>query len=334
MSFLFNKLVTEGTLPDFSGIASNNEYDKEVDAVIEPTIESLVSYDCDRQCDVYRVEAAMAKTEAVCIEAYVRATTDSEKEHIQATFEASVSGAIAKIKEYILKAIAAIKSFLKKLWQHIKDAGTQIKAFFVKYGKLLKDKDCTGLKVKWVKVNLGLKFDVFSKFESAVKAANAEGKDSKKKASELVSDAGIPSAEDYKKACLSEVFPDGPEPKEVEFNSVRNEAIAIEDEGSLLKDCQAISRVAETFEKQVKSLKNDDSSKLALDVLGIAKSYVNILAKTAASAVGVYRRCAWSACRSAITYHPKKDNKGAEKTATGESFNGGTLLDQLMAEVM
>lgn len=154
MSALFDAIM-EGnyTIPGYN--SETNEYDN------DPALESLISedpitmYEVANECytAMVAVDGAMARAEnAIALEAL--SATPERRSELKVAMEGLAGDVWFKLKSLAKRIWAAIKKWAKKAWDKIKQLGDRIKAFFGKYGDVLRNKRCPGLRVVWQKIDL------------------------------------------------------------------------------------------------------------------------------------------------------------------------------------
>lgn len=135
--------------------------DTQLDAATEADIDARITDDAytvsqyTGECfyDMMACEAAMYAVEGRCSVNYMAATTESAKAQAVAAMEASISGAINKVKELASRAWEAVKKFIKKVWQKIKGFAATLRNAFKKFSESIDQSKLSGLKVKWQNIS-------------------------------------------------------------------------------------------------------------------------------------------------------------------------------------
>ena len=134
--------------------------DTQLDAATEADIEARITDDAftvsqyTGECfyEMMACEAAMYAVEGRCSVNYMAATSESAKAHAVAALEASISGAINKIKDLAIRAWEAVKKFIKKVWQKIKGFAATLRNAFKKFSESIDQSKLGGLKIKWQEI--------------------------------------------------------------------------------------------------------------------------------------------------------------------------------------
>lgn len=134
--------------------------DTQLDAATEADIDARITDDAytvsqyTGECfyQMMACEAAMYAVEGRCSVNYMAATTESAKAKSVAAMEASISGAINKVKELATRAWEAVKKFIKKVWQKIKGFAATLRNAFKKFSESIDQNKLGGLKVKWQEI--------------------------------------------------------------------------------------------------------------------------------------------------------------------------------------
>lgn len=171
---LYESVVNESFGTDFLG-----EADTRLDPAIEAEINDRVNDDASfmqytGECltGMMALEAAMAKFDGMmAVKAIVAKNSNdaAAMEALDATMEGFVSDAWETLKEWVNKAYQAIKAFLIKQWNRLKGAANVVKAFFTKYGDVLRSMNVPDCKVKWLNINIDGGEKVFNKFNGEIK---------------------------------------------------------------------------------------------------------------------------------------------------------------------
>ena len=132
----------------------NNNYYKGLNDPIDDTAESMLYASQECMVGIVAVEAAIATMEGQTAVAIMKTNDSYEKQRLVSTYEGFISDAWEKIKEWIRKAYETVKRWLQKVWNKIKQGADMVKAFFTKYGSVLREKDTSGLEVKWCEITL------------------------------------------------------------------------------------------------------------------------------------------------------------------------------------
>jgi hypothetical protein len=99
-----------------------------------------------------------------------RAAEDEEAmEAAVIAMEGFVGDVWEALKEIVKKAYTAIKTFLIKVWNKFKGYGNVVKAFFTKYGDVLRHKRVPGLRVKWEEIRVTAAEPVMNRFLDVVR---------------------------------------------------------------------------------------------------------------------------------------------------------------------
>ena len=139
------------------GYAADTQLDAATEADIDARISdepfTVAQYTGECFYEMMACEAAMYAVEGRCSVNYMAATTESAKAETVAAMEASISGAVNKIKDLASRAYEAVKKFIKKVWQKIKGFAATLRNAFKKFSESIDQSKLDGLKVKWQDIN-------------------------------------------------------------------------------------------------------------------------------------------------------------------------------------
>ena len=151
MSYFFDRIMNESFRYGSTSLSSKDMY--EIDSQITDDPISMYNYTSECINNIYKIDAAYARFESMNIVSLLEAKSRGDSYKIQQlsyTMEGAVGDMIQKIKEWIKKAYEAIKKFLKKCWTKLKTRIDIIRGQIGKYEDVLKNRDLSGCKIKWV----------------------------------------------------------------------------------------------------------------------------------------------------------------------------------------
>jgi hypothetical protein len=179
-------------------------------------------------------------------------------EETVATMEGFVGDVWETLKEWIIKAYTAIKNFIIKAWNKMKGAAGVVKAFFTKYGTVLREKRVPGLNVKWCRIQMLAATQVYNTFLRHIEGIRQRVKPiilhvlaigpggyadvhrsqnqagfSQNELNQAM--AAIPSPHDINVSLARNIYPAGETSHDVPFEAIRNAAIEAADIGSYKK---------------------------------------------------------------------------------------------------
>ena len=158
MAGLLDRVLSESYIGGFDNSVSP-AIEAEVNSRIinDEDSSDMMQYTGECMMGMLAIEAVVAQRDGeVAIECMYRKQIGDIAgiESVVATFEGFLGNAWEKIKEWIKKAYTAIKNFLIKIWNKLKGYANQVKAFFTKYGDVLRNMTISGLKVDFGQINL------------------------------------------------------------------------------------------------------------------------------------------------------------------------------------
>ena len=158
MANLFNQVVTEN-YTGFGGEGVSVAIENEVNLRITEDEDSgnMMQYTGECLMGMMAIETVIAQKEGEMAIQYMNARASgstSTMESLVATFEGFIGDAWEKIKEWIKKAYTAVKNFLIKIWNKLKGYAATVKAFFGKYGDVLRSINDTGAKCEWGTIHI------------------------------------------------------------------------------------------------------------------------------------------------------------------------------------
>ena len=267
---LFDQVLNESYSADLGGTtvdsldATEESY---INDVITDEPVTLFQYTGECSNAIMALEAAEARMEGMMAVKLMNARAAKDEaamEEAVVTMEGFVGNMWETLKEIIKKAYAAVKAFLIKVWNKMKGYGNVVKAFFTKYGDVLRHKRVPGLRVKWEKINvmaaepIMMRYinqiaGVISRIENGISQVRNDSNleygagethrsfDSNHNAvhgTHIAVNQGLPSPHDINSALDAAIYPDrdrSHEDLEAEFEHIRPEAIEAADISSYKK---------------------------------------------------------------------------------------------------
>lgn len=176
MANLFNQVVNE----NYTGIGGEGvslAIENEVNLRITEDDDSgnMMQYTGECLMGMMAIETAIAQKEGEVAVRYMNARStgsSSAMESLVATFEGFIGDAWEKIKEWVKKAYTAVKNFLIKIWNKLKGYAATVKAFFGKYGDVLRGINDSGAKCEWGTIDITKVQGVYDEYEKNI--ANAQ----------------------------------------------------------------------------------------------------------------------------------------------------------------
>lgn len=330
----------DGILLEEKDVATDVEMEE--DDAVDETEESMEEAYSRYVIDAIQLETAMVRVDSVCTEQYRDAETATDRAVVVSVYENAVTDFLSRSKDKLVKAVRAIWTWIKKNFEKIyKVVSVQIKAFFKKYGELLKDKQFDAVKVKYVKVNI-VNFteaplnDVKKAVADILKCKNAEElKTAEEHHKDLLEKI---NKDEFKEKVENAMFPEGKEAKEVTFGSIRNDIISNLDnydtlsktvEKILNKSLDEINNIIKDLDKEGDYPEaNKAAMKYARAGLSQCKKYVSL----GMISLGVLRGNSIKVARTVLHRGTKAqvDAKYPKKEATKES----TLLNDMLATII
>jgi hypothetical protein len=287
-------------------------------------------------------------------------------EETVATMEGFVGDAWETLKEWVIKAYTAIKNFIIKAWNKMKGAAGVVKAFFTKYGSVLREKRVPGLLVKWCDIRMLAATSVYNTYLRHIEQIRQQVKPLIVRITTPTSQThvssnqagfspnqlnsvlnNIPSPHDINTALTREIYPNGETSRDVPFEGIRNAAIEAADIGSYKKYVDNFLALGDKSRaeslKSIQEVKQEHAKtkEIAKNAgVGAAHSAVR---RCLNAQIELHRMCtsamyraakrmqsqSVSACRKAIMYHA---TKGEGATSTSESYVP-TGVDAYMSEL-
>jgi hypothetical protein len=263
---LFDQVVNESYSADLGGYAEDkldSATESYIDSVITDDPVTMVAFTGECMMGIMALEAAEARMEGMMAVKLMNARAAEDQEAMEAavvTMEGFVGDVWEALKEIVKKAYTAIKTFLIKVWNKFKGYGNVVKAFFTKYGDVLRHKRVPGLRVKWERINLDGAERVMNEhlgnarraIETLVRSRNVHGAVNRMTdgaykhdknlsaahATSRVGDVALPSPHEINSDLNQAMYPDqnrSSEDLEQEFERVRSEAIEAADISSYKK---------------------------------------------------------------------------------------------------
>ena len=350
MSSLLESVVNESYGPEFGGLGYAGEgLSPEVEAEINDRVsdepETMFAYTSECMMGMLALEAAGAKMDGLCAVRFAAARANGDQaamEETVATMEGFLGDVWETLKEWIIKAYTAIKNFLIKAWNKMKGAANVVKAFFTKYGKVLRDKKVPGLLVKWCNIQMLAANQVYNNYLRQIEQIRNQvtplitrifTAQLKPEAMRNVLDR-IPTPHDINVALKRGIYPQGETASDVEFERIRSAAIEAADIGSYKKyidnflslgDKSRAESLKSIQEFKQEHAKSGETHKVA----GVGQAHsavrrclnaeIELHRMTTSALYSAAKRMqaqSISACRKAIMYHA---TKGEGATSTSES---------------
>lgn len=162
-----------------SGFGDDSKLDPAIEAGIAEYVDdevSLNTYVGECFVGMMAMEAAIAKFDGTMALKAVAAKQNNDSvalEQLDVAYEGFAENAWEKLKEWVRKAYVAVKNFLIRQWNKLKGTYAKVKAFFGKYGDVLR-KMQSNVDVKWVKVDIQAGFKEFEKINSEIETCNSK----------------------------------------------------------------------------------------------------------------------------------------------------------------
>jgi hypothetical protein len=264
---LLESVVNESYGPEFGGVgyADGEGLSAAVESEINDRVtdepETMFAYTSECMMGMLALEAAEAKMDGLCAVKFAAARANGDEalmEETVATMEGFVGDVWETLKEWIIKAYTAIKNFIIKAWNKMKGAAGVVKAFFTKYGTVLREKRVPGLMVKWCNIQMLAATQVYNTFLRHIEAIRQRVKPiilhvlaigpggyadihrsqnqagfSQNELNQAM--AAIPSPHDINVSLARNIYPAGETSHDVPFEAIRNAAIEAADIGSYKK---------------------------------------------------------------------------------------------------
>ena len=351
---------------DVMGISMESSYNSNsynIEDPIDDTTESVLFASHECMIGMVAIEAAVAKFEGQTAVAILKTNDSYEKQRLVSTYEGFVSDAWEKLKEWIRKAYETVKRWLQKIWTKIKQGADMVKAFFTKYGNVLRQKDTSGLQVMWCKIKIDGGESVR---DQALKYIDTKIKDVEdinygsngNKAHEHLRTL-LDKVHTFRKEMIDAIYigSKGQEAEETEFDSIKDEALKAADIGSTQKlvaeymrlgddgSNDAIKRINDAMKKNNKDNKTTgDEAKdynnqtnvrrASLNQLYRAKLQVyNISATVSLEAAKRMRAQSIAACRKAI-FHNAEESYIPNSNNYSNSMESASTLDSILSSIM
>lgn len=171
---LFDMVATESYSPDmYDGEFNGLDYaaEADIDAVITDDPTTVFAYTSGCMENMLALEAAEAKMEGLMSVQLMNARAAGDEaamEETVVTMEGFLGNVWEALKELVVKAYTAIKNFLIKAWNKFKGYANVVKAFFGKYGEVLRSKRVPGCMVKWTEIRVLGGEQVFHQYYSII----------------------------------------------------------------------------------------------------------------------------------------------------------------------
>ena len=343
----------------------NNNYYKGLNDPIDDTAESMLYASQECMVGIVAVEAAIATMEGQTAVAIMKTNDSYEKQRLVSTYEGFISDAWEKIKEWIRKAYETVKRWLQKVWNKIKQGADMVKAFFTKYGSVLREKDTSGLEVKWCEITLDGANSVIKAEMSDLNTAETDIKRiiSANADVDSITDnvkAKIARTHDFREMCISAIYtgPKGQEAEDKEFvGAIKNQALEAADIGSTQKlvseymklgddgNNDAIKYINEMMKENNKNNKTTGSDAkdihnttnilrtLTNQILRAKLQVYNIAATTTLEAAKRLRSQSIAACRKAI-FHNTEESYTPNNYKYSNSMESTSQLNNILANIM
>jgi len=157
---LFDQVLNESYSADLGGYSYDSldaAEESYINDVITDDPVTLFQYTGECSNAIMALEAAEARMEGMMCVKFMNARAANDEvamEETVATMEGFIGNMWETLKEIVKKAYAAVKAFLIKVWNKMKGYGNVVKAFFTKYGDVLRHKRVPGLRVKWERIEI------------------------------------------------------------------------------------------------------------------------------------------------------------------------------------
>lgn len=306
---LFDQVVNESYSADLGADVETQALDATeesyIDGIITDDPVTMFSYTGECTNAIMALEAAEARMEGMMAVKLMNARQAGDEAAMEATvvtMEGFVGNVWEALKELIQKAYTAIKNFLIKVWNKFKGYGNVVKAFFTKYGDVLRHKAVPGLMVKWERIDLDGAMTVYNNFVRTIEhnmsrltsgqgiakavngvtdaiggSANAWKHDSNVRRSmqpnaSLDAAGGLPTPHEINTALEREIYPDrsrtsDPEHEEP-FERVRSDAIEAADISSYKKYIDNFLALGNKGNKELLKAVEDAKKQLARNRAG------------------------------------------------------------------
>lgn len=377
MAGLLDRVVSESYIGAFGN---------EVSPAIESEVNSRIINDEDSsdmmqytgEClmGMLAIETVVAQKEGeVSVEYMIKRQNgdNAALEALVATFEGFLGDAWEKIKEWVKKAYTAVKNFLIKIWNKLKGYGNTIKAFFTKYGDVLRSmKIPSSFKVEWGTINILAAKNTYDTHITTINtimtslnstltkinASDTRGASGDEHLRHMLDGNGtgsspMPSPHQIQSEINKAIYgqESGYEKKEEPFDSKKAEIIEAADIGNVSKyinnflglgdqnmkyDLGVIDNHKKQVEKGADARKENHLTKiLAAERRCInAKLQLHRMVVAAMTSAAKHKiSLAVSACRKAIMYHSTK-GEGATPTTDSWDPSSSASFDEMFATIM
>jgi len=199
-----------------------------IEAMVTEDPSTMIEYVAGCTEGMVALEAAVAMAEGRCAVKYVTATESAAKEEATATMEGVLANAWDALKEMAEKAWEAIKKFIKKAWNKMKGYYNVVKAFFGKYGAVIKGKNVNP-EISWTEIDLSQGVNIATRLVDNLPAAS--DKDDEFYTSHSTGSGSNQSNQEYYDEIHGAFFPDGEDAKKSNWKAHKEQAIKVADQG-------------------------------------------------------------------------------------------------------
>jgi len=371
---LLESVVNESYGPEFGDMHVTEEglssaVESEIFDRVTDEPETMFAYTSECMMGMLALEAAEAKIDGLCAVKFAAAREAGNQvamEETIATMEGFVGDAWETLKEWVIKAYTAIKNFIIKAWNKMKGAAGVVKAFFTKYGTVLREKRVPGCYVKWCNIQMLGAMTVYNSYLRHIEQIRAQVRPIIMRITTPTSQthvsanqAGftpnqlnavlehIPSPHDINMSLTREIYPQGETSRDVSFESVRGAAIEAADIGSYKKYVDNFLALGDKSRqeslKSIQEVKQEHAkTKEIARNAGVSAAH-SAVRRCLNAEIELHRMCtsamyraakrmqsqSVSACRKAIMYHSTK-GEGATTTSEGYVPSG---VDAYMSEL-